>query len=306
MPAVRGSKAEIGLKPRAPDAVPRVTVGTFLAIATGSSCLIGVVTEISSRGICDALSPADAARMAAIDLVGEIRRDQDETEMFVRGVSNYPTIADQVSVLSPERIALVYTSRQKRSITIGTMFHDSSLPALVDADSLLSRHFAVLGSTGVGKSSGVAIILREMLALRPDLRVFLLDCHNEYGESFGDRAYVVNSRNLKLPFWLFNFEELVDIIFGGRAPVEEELEILSELIPIAKSNYLSYRSSADRLTVKRVDPRATGFTVDTPVPYILQDLISLLDERMGKLEKDRKSTRLNSSHSGESRMPSSA
>lgn len=132
-------------------------------------------------------------------------------------------------------------------------------------------------------ASGGTIILREMLALRPDLRVFLLDCHNEYGDSFGDRAHVVNSRNLKLPFWLFNFEELVDIIFGGRAPVEEELEILSELIPIAKSNYLTYKS-ADRLTVKRVDPRATGFTVDTPVPYILQDLISLLDERMGKLE----------------------
>ena len=82
---------------------------------------------------------------------------------------------------------------------------------------MLRKHFAVLGTTGVGKSSGVAVILQEILAARPDLRIFLLDGHNEYGRCFGDRALVLNPRNLKLPFWLFNFEEIVDVIFGGAA-----------------------------------------------------------------------------------------
>ena len=107
--------------------------------------------------------------------------------------------------------------------------------------------------------------------------------HNEYGRCFGDRAQVLNPRNLKLPFWLFNFEEIVDVIFGGRPGVAEELEILAEVIPLAKGIYTQYQN-ADRVGLKRIDPKAIGYTVDTPVPYRLVDLIALIDERMGKLE----------------------
>jgi DNA helicase HerA-like ATPase len=80
---------------------------------------------------------------------------------------------------------------------------------------MLSKHFAILGTTGVGKSSGVALILQQILAARPNLRLFLLDGHNEYARCFGDKALVLNPRNLKLPFWLFNFEETVDVFFSA-------------------------------------------------------------------------------------------
>ena len=142
----------------------------------------------------------------------------------------------------------------------------------------------MLGSTGVGKSSGVAVILNEILDARPNLRIFLLDGHNEFGRCFGARANVVNASNLKLPFWLFNFEEFVDVLYGGRPGVDEEIDILAEHIPIAKGMYLMHRMAQDRAAVRRVDPRRAGYTVDTPVPYVLQDLINLIDERMGKLE----------------------
>src|SRR5205814_9567486 len=71
--------------------------------------------------------------------------------------------------------------------------------------------------------------------------------------------------------------------FAGRAGVAEELEILSEVIPIAKATYTQYQNT-DRVGLKKVDPKLVGFTVDTPVPYRLPDMISLIDERMGKLE----------------------
>ena len=90
---------------------------------------------------------------------------------------------------------------------------------------------------------------------RPDLRIFVLDAHNEYGRSFGERAQVLNPRNLKLPFWLFNFEEIVDVFFGGRPGLEEEVDILSEVIPLAKSNYNQYRGSADRSIMRKADPK---------------------------------------------------
>jgi DNA helicase HerA-like ATPase len=147
----------------------------------------------------------------------------------------------------------------------------------------VSKHFAVLGTTGVGKSSGVALILRQILEARPDLRIFLIDPHNEYARCFGERALVLNPRNLKLPFWLFNFEEIVDVFYRGRPGVEEEVAILSEIVPLAKAGLAGNRA-ADRLSIRKNDPKSTGYTIDTPVPYRLQDLVALIDERMGKLE----------------------
>jgi len=74
------------------------------------------------------------------------------------------------------------------------------------------------------------------------------------------------------------------VLYGGHVSVDEELDILAEHIPIAKGMYLLHRITQDRNSVRRVDPRRAGYTIDTPVPYMLQDLINLIDERMGKLE----------------------
>ena len=74
------------------------------------------------------------------------------------------------------------------------------------------------------------------------------------------------------------------MIFGGRRPgVEDEYEILAELIPIAKSMYVQYQAVSQRSGIRK-DQKVTNFTVDTPVPYRLADLLSLINERMGKLE----------------------
>jgi uncharacterized protein len=134
---------------------------------------------------------------------------------------------------------------------------------------MLSKHFAVLGTTGVGKSSAVVLLLHEIVRTQPNLRIFVLDAHNEYGRPFADKALVLNPRNLRLPFWLFNFDEMVDVLFGARPGTEEEVDILSEAIPRAKANYGTHRAGLDRSIVKKNEPRAAGYSIDTPVPIVL-------------------------------------
>ena len=114
-------------------------------------------------------------------------------------------------------------------------------------------------------------------------QAILIDPHNEYGRSFEDRARILNPKNLKLPFWLFNLEEIVDVIFRARKGSEEEIGILAELIPIAKNNLAASRA-ANGFTTLRKNARGTGYTPDTPVPYRIEDLIGLINARMGKLE----------------------
>lgn len=257
----------------------RATVGRFVSIRCASSVIVAMITEVS----CENLSSSDnLIAIASVDLLGEILNAADKAK-FQRGVTNYPTIGDSVDLITSQELRTIYAPTGSDQINVGFLQQDRSVVAYVDIEEMLSKHFAVLGSTGVGKSTGVSLLLNEILKARPNLRIFLLDVHNEYGRCFGDRALVLNPRNLKLPFWLFNFEEIVDVLFGGRAGVPEELDVLAEVIPIAKGIYTQYQNT-DRLGLKRVDPKQIGFTVDTPVPYRLVDLISLIDERMGKLE----------------------
>jgi DNA helicase HerA-like ATPase len=282
--SVRGSQASVGLfdKPIAKSDEVRATVGRFIALDTGKSRLVGVITDVSLHP-----APANGAYehrcSAHVDLVGEIKDTGTPGARFQRGVTEYPDIDDPVTMVTGDELRLIFNITGAGTIKIGELQQDPVIDACVDVDDMLSKHFAVLGTTGVGKSSGLAMILQGIMQARPDVRLFVLDVHNEYGRSFGDKAQVINPRNLRLPFWLFNFEEIVDVFFGGRPGSEDEIDILAEVIPYAKSNY-GLRGTGDRALLRRADPKSTGYTVDTPVPYRLGDLLAILDERMGKLE----------------------
>src|SRR5476649_1136195 len=281
---VTGSQSTVELAPRVAG-TETATVGKFMGLTTGKTVIIGLITEVGERSF-----PAVAAghptfrKIAQLDLIGELRTDASGKARFQRGVTEYPNIGDGAFMLTEAELRIVYGAADADRAHIGDLQQNPNIHVHIDIDNLVSRHFAILGATGVGKSSGVAIILQKILDTRPNLRIFLVDPHNEYSRCFGDKANVLNPRNLRLPFWLFNFEETVDAFFGGRPGVDEEVEILSEVIPLAKSAYLQYRVNNEHPLAKKRNPRDTGFTADTPVPYRIEDLINLLDERMAKLE----------------------
>ena len=283
--AVSGSQATVGLLTAALNGPHRalITVGRFLKIQTEKALLVGVITDVSIQNSSDT-KEQDYCAVAHVDLMGEVRQRGADGTRFRRGVMDYPTIGDIAVPLTNSELRIIFEGSGAATVSIGSLQQDSTVDACVEIDEMLNKHFAVLGSTGVGKSSGVAHILLQTMRVRPDLRIFLLDAHNEYDRCFGLRAHVVNRGNLRLPFWLFNFEEIVDVLFGGRPGSQEEVETLSEVIPLAKTSYGQARSAADRPGLKRFDTKNIGYTVDTPVPYRLADLTMMIDERMGKLE----------------------
>ena len=273
--AVEGSEARIGLAFPLPGGADRPTVGKFVAIKGHGTSLVGMISQVYQRA-----EETNASRaMARVDLLGEIERSAEGTARFRRGVREYAAIGDPVEMIGRAELNLIYAASGARTITVGHLSQDPSIPAYVDTDHMLAKHFAVVGSTGVGKSSAVASILGKMVDVRPELRVLLLDVHNEYRAAFGSRASVIGAENLRLPFWLFNFEEMQNVIYAGKPAAPDEVEILAELIPIAKAKY---QAGSERLAVKPA--RHAGFTADTPSPYHLQDLLALIQERMGKLE----------------------
>jgi DNA helicase HerA-like ATPase len=286
--AVSGSQVTVGLSATLADG-GRATVGKFLGVVSSGIVTVGLITEIAERPLRD--QDPSCRSTALMDLVGEIRANASGAAYFQRGMTEYPMIGEPAVLMNERELRLIYSNRTSKSSNVGMLQQDQTIPAQIDVDQLVSKHFAVLGTTGVGKSNGVALLLQQILLERPELRVFLIDPHNEYARCFGDKAQVLNPRNLRLPFWLFNFEETVDAFFGGRPGADEEIEILSEAIPLAKAAYLQLKGGpAERGLMKKKDPRDVGYGVDTPVPYRIEDLITVIDDRMGKLENRSRAT----------------
>jgi len=133
-----------------------------------------------------------------------------------------------------------------------------------------------------GRAFPMTPALRAILERNPAAHIVLLDPHNEYATAFSEWAEVISPRNMQLPFWLLNFEEIVEVLISDESR-KSEIEILQELIPIAKARYSAGRAR-DNQPMRRSLPEQARFTVDTPAPYRISDLTGIIDERMGKLE----------------------
>ena len=154
--SVRGSQASVGLPPTSPQSPEeaRATVGKFLGVRAGKSLLVGLIADVSLRTE-PLLRDREQVAVAQVDLIGEIRDNDSAAACFQRGVTSYPAIGDPVSVIGSRELRMIFQNPGSRMIEVGQLQQDATIPARLDVDEMLSKHFAVLGTTGVGKSSAV-------------------------------------------------------------------------------------------------------------------------------------------------------
>ncbi len=252
-----------------------IRIGGVLKTVTPRSSVFGVVSSIA---VADpAAEPGDShKRIFEVELLGELPEDDgaNADPGFQRGVAVYPVLDDGIFLATPDELARIYARPTASNVRIGTVYPDNVLPAYLSTDDLLGKHFAILGSTGSGKSCSTALILRAILAEHRNGHVVLLDPHNEYSAAFGDTADVVRADRLQLPYWLLNFEEIIEVIIGhGRTNTETEAAILKSAIVSAKQKFTGSAEAGDDITV------------DTPVPYNLSDLLAAISNEMGRLNK---------------------
>lgn len=260
-------------------------IGNLLKVETDNSIALALVSALSSPMPSHG-GDEDEMQIVEVEFIGELPKNEaGQPMMFRRGVSCYPGLGDVVCRASKEELEMAYACDTRTAIRIGYIQQDSSIPAMVKIDDLLGKHFAVLGTTGTGKSCSVALILRRILENNPQAHILLLDVHREYATSFREFAEVIRPDTMHLPFWLLNFEEICEILVSHHSNREVDIEILRDLIPAAKQRYLANqrRDQTSRLRHKDVGDQP-GVGIDTPVPYRTSDLVALLEEQIGKLE----------------------
>src|SRR3974390_676369 len=182
--SIRGSEVWIGLLGGTGPTPTTSTVGQFFGIRKGQSLGVGMISEVSMEVSPEARKDGYSA-VASIALMGEITDDEYPGQMrFNRGVTHYPKIGDPAVLIGERELRMINHLNGSIAIELGALQQDATIAASVDVNEMMNKHFAILGSTGMGKSSAIALIVQRLLA-RSDLRIFLLDSHNEYSHLFG-------------------------------------------------------------------------------------------------------------------------
>jgi len=249
-------------------------IGSFIRIPIGFNDLFGIISQVGASAIPEkqAESQNHGNRWMTIQLIGEGPRNG----IFQRGLSQYPTIGDEVHLVSEKELKNIYGQPDEPYfVKLGHISNADSIPALIDVNKLITRHSAVVGTTGSGKSTTVASIMNALSDSDkyPSSRIIMLDLHGEYGQALQEKAHIykingdtsskLKEQELHIPFWALNFDELCEISFG-EFNNEKDKNIVMERVQKYKieslNNYSRKGASVDTLSV------------DSPIPFSIHHL----------------------------------
>nr|WP_202033574.1 DUF87 domain-containing protein [Agrobacterium larrymoorei] len=254
------------------------SIGRLISIDLGETRVAALTNSMTTEGKNWSDKHSNTL-LIEVELLGEIYRTTDGAERFSSGISRYPYLGAVAHRIRSSDLMRIYENSDRGSSVVGKLTQDDSIDATISIPEMLSKHFAVLGSTGVGKSTAVSLLLNKAIEKDPKLRVLILDPHNEFAAAFPTTSVVIDTDTLDLPFWLMKLEEFAEVLFRGRRPNAEELDILRDLVPEAKRAF----RGTENAPLRRASEKSS-LTADTPVPYRLADLLALIDERIGRLE----------------------
>ncbi len=213
--------------------------------------------------------------LANIDFLGEGQEEKltGRIHSFRRGVTRYPVPGAMIYPATTADLKQIYASDGRANVEIGTVYPTTDIRAGMYIDAMLGKHFALLGSTGTGKSTSAALILHRICQAAPQGHIVMIDPHGEYSAAFRQTGMILDVSNLQMPYWLMNFEEHCEVLLTSSG---NERQVDSDIL----AKCLLHARSKNRL--------ADGMgkiTVDSPIPYLLSDLSNKIQDEMGKLDK---------------------
>lgn len=253
-------------------------LGTFVRIPIGYIDLFGIVSQVGASAVPENLAASSpyGNRWLTIQLIGEGYRKGN----FQRGISQYPTIDDEVHLVSEEDLANIYGEQKKQNhlVRVGHIAGSESIDALIDINKLVTRHSAIVGTTGSGKSTTVAGLLNALSDSTkfPSARIIVLDLHGEYGNALKDRAniYKINpettsttEKPLHIPYWALSADELGEITFGNFGDNHKTKNLIIERITQLKQEAFEKLEEESREGIVKENINA-----DSPIPFSIHSL----------------------------------
>lgn len=255
-------------------------IGGFFRIPLGYRQLYAVCDQVGADAApqthgAEQSDSDDQRAMSGFRWLTAVLFGESVGHVFERGVSEYPTIGDEVHFVTLRDLEVIYGARTtSATVVVGHIAASSGIVAGLNVDGLLSRHCAIFGSTGSGKSNLVSVITQAISGGQfPAARILLVDPHGEYS-TVGNRNIKTfackasdQSNLLRVPFWALPFDELKAIALGDMQQAHEAT--IRDMI-------LERKREAAKYLAKPPAPEA--LTADSPVPFSLKKLWFDLDD----------------------------
>jgi DNA helicase HerA-like ATPase len=270
-------------------------VGQYLLIASGNNLyLLATIMAVRASHI-DRAKPEDGDSREVDSVAFRFQIDtqpigtlSDESD-FKRGIPSLPVPTEYAYVTPPQVLSAIFSKDVESPFSFGTLSVAPDVKFEVDGDRFFSKHVAVVGSTGSGKSCAVAKILQTVVgieqkanankAAQKNAHIVIFDIHAEYAAAFrlsNDENFTLNLLDvdtLRLPYWLMNAQEL------------EEMFIESN--EINSHNQVSQFRHAVVRNKCRHNPGLANVSFDTPVYFSIDEVVTYLEnmnaEVIGKL-----------------------
>jgi DNA helicase HerA-like ATPase len=244
--------------------------GTFVLVSLPAGYLLCMVTGIQMKEERIGSAEVKAAAEESVLLLDRVTRTLSTVPVgmltatgdFERGTDVMPTVNAPVFAVEPQTIDKIYQSYAEGDFSLGKLSLIPDQPAKINLDAFLTRHAAILGQTGGGKSWTVASIIQKMCGF-PQSTIVLFDLHGEYGSTFGASADVIPASDLELPYWLMNSEELLGLMVDrSESAAPNQIAKFKELLQAVKGSDPENK----KLGIPKI-------TIDTPVHFNFEQLI---------------------------------
>ncbi|MBK8129607.1 MAG: ATP-binding protein [bacterium] len=276
---VIGAKVFIEISSDIPSANPIIygrvyrlgQVGSFIKIPMGGVYVYGIVSSVGAVEIKDSEEIADTIpshgqRWMEVQLVGELHGQND----FRRGVTAFPTIDDEVHMVTHDDLERIYGQTSPSFIAVGSHAVSESLSATVDISKVVTRHACIVGSTGSGKSNTVTCLLRALTDSKfPSANIVIIDPHGEYRSALKDHALVYSiadvTNPLKVPYWALSYDELAWFLVDRRTASDtlQDATLRDRIIESKRQNCTTLKAGS-------VPPAEVS--ADSPIPFNLHKI----------------------------------
>jgi len=253
------------------DNKTELQVGRYLQIAQGNSdYTIASINNI--KGVTTKQKDEDLDWQFFIECqaIGTLINETS----FERSSVLLPVPTEPVFLPDEKTLNIIFTSEGDYQFPLGVLSLNKSITLKVHGDRFFSKHIAIVGSTGSGKSCAVARILHDIVGIsnesnlnlgkQNNSHIVIFDIHDEYSAAFKlgeEQSFTQNNLDIDsliLPYWLMNSEELESMFI-------ESNEANSH-------NQISQFKQAVILNKERHNPGIKEITYDTPVYFSIEEV----------------------------------
>ena len=263
-------------------------VGRYLQIAQGNNdYTVAVIRNVRGNTSTNEAGATEWQFVVSCQAVGNLTA----TNVFERGTVLLPVPTEPAYIPDQATLDTLFAESAEYDFPFGQLSVNKGVTLKISGDRFFSKHIAVVGSTGSGKSCAVARILHDVVGIskkknnnagkQKNAHIVIFDVHDEYSAAFTlDKAesFTLNPLGidtLHLPYWLMNSEELESIFIESNEQNSH--------------NQVSQFKHAVILNKEKHNP-GLDITYDSPVFFSLREVYNYIEnlnrEIIGRLDNE--------------------